>query len=633
MLARLMRLRSLALVIWTTVLCLGWSAAGWAAGSHLEAWAYVRDATGQMSLDEVQKQPLTPFDGYLSRFFAGDVFWVRLRIVPDEGRSIAASHAPALLALRANGTWGDEVTLYDPSLSNAPALPLDRGNWSAVRANQAWRFSIPYTAAPREVWLRLHSTGPLLFGFSLLSAEAANESERQEHFSAGVIFGMLVAFLILSVAAVWADNALLTRVWMFRQLCNTGVMLVNSSSLTPWLTEQAAHASLLAWGANALRFVNPIASMWYCLVIITLFSAPPLAQRMLKAHIGCSCVAALLFVLGYLDVARNLLVLLVLVGFVLMPVAALLLPIPRPVSQSRAARLQAVARWLGLALMLPFAWLASFPGGNVFRYEPYSLSVLLAIAAIASGVLLVATWQRLGEVRAQRQADRRQAELTAQALTMERGERERQQEFMMMLTHELKAPLSTLGLVFGTPNASPQMQGHARNALEAMGRVIDHCAQAVRLDDPDVPLVPRACALLAEVRQLQDGATEPARIEIVGGADLPSILVDPRVLAVIVNNLLENALRYSPAGSRVVLELSREAGVCQRVRVRNELFNNDAPDPQLLFQKYYRSEAARRVSGTGLGLHLSRLLARRLGGELSYEAGPEQAVFVLRLPE
>jgi signal transduction histidine kinase len=177
------------------------------------------------------------------------------------------------------------------------------------------------------------------------------------------------------------------------------------------------------------------------------------------------------------------------------------------------------------------------------------------------------------------------------------------------------------------------MQGHARNALEAMGRVIDHCAQAVRMDDPDVPLVPRACALLAEVRQLQDGATEPARIEIVGGADLPSILVDPRVLAVIVNNLLENALRYSPAGSRVVLELSREAGVCQRVRVRNELLNNDAPDPQLLFQKYYRSEAARRVSGTGLGLHLSRLLARRLGGELSYEAGPEQAVFVLRLPE
>jgi hypothetical protein len=36
----------------------------------------------------------------------------------------------------------------------------------------------------------LHSTGPLLFGFSLLSPEAANESERQEHFSAGVIFGI-----------------------------------------------------------------------------------------------------------------------------------------------------------------------------------------------------------------------------------------------------------------------------------------------------------------------------------------------------------------------------------------------------------------------------------------------------------
>ena len=128
MLARLMRLRSLALVIWTTVLCLGWSAAGWAAGSHLEAWDYVRDATGQMPLDEVQKQPLTPFDGYLSRFFAGDVFWVRLRIVPDEGRSSAASHAPELLALCASGMWGDEVTLYDPSLSGAPVLPLVRNN-------------------------------------------------------------------------------------------------------------------------------------------------------------------------------------------------------------------------------------------------------------------------------------------------------------------------------------------------------------------------------------------------------------------------------------------------------------------------------------------------------------------------
>jgi signal transduction histidine kinase len=105
---------------------------------------------------------------------------------------------------------------------------------------------------------------------------------------------------------------------------------------------------------------------------------------------------------------------------------------------------------------------------------------------------------------------------------------------------------------------------------------------------------------------------------------------------VIFNNLLDNALKYSPHGSLINVAIVREhhpQGAVQRVSVANQALAGPLPDAARLFQKYYRGDAVQRISGSGLGLHLSRLLARRQGGDLQYEATALGITFTLVLPE
>jgi signal transduction histidine kinase len=102
------------------------------------------------------------------------------------------------------------------------------------------------------------------------------------------------------------------------------------------------------------------------------------------------------------------------------------------------------------------------------------------------------------------------------------------------------------------------------------------------------------------------------------------------------NNLVGNALKYSTPDSAVVVQLSRltDAQGIPKVQlaVRNTIGHWGSPDPEKVFSRYYRSDKASGVSGTGLGLWLSQKLAERLGTriQLSLEAG--QVVFWFTLP-
>ena len=112
------------------------------------------------------------------------------------------------------------------------------------------------------------------------------------------------------------------------------------------------------------------------------------------------------------------------------------------------------------------------------------------------------------------------------------------------------------------------------------------------------------------------------------------VRASPLLLARLLDNLIENALKYSPPGSPIEVALTGN-GAAARVRVQDHGHGIAAEDQQSIFEPFFRSKAARSagIAGSGLGLASASRIAAALGGRLSCasELG-RGARFTLELP-
>jgi signal transduction histidine kinase len=110
------------------------------------------------------------------------------------------------------------------------------------------------------------------------------------------------------------------------------------------------------------------------------------------------------------------------------------------------------------------------------------------------------------------------------------------------------------------------------------------------------------------------------RCDVSGPSDL-ILQTDEDLLRSILRNLLDNAAKYSPDGSRILVNLAGQAlsgtdGV--EFNVLSQAGDAGLPDVERLFSKYYRSKGAHRHPGSGLGLFLVAGWLKALGGTISY---------------
>jgi signal transduction histidine kinase len=111
-------------------------------------------------------------------------------------------------------------------------------------------------------------------------------------------------------------------------------------------------------------------------------------------------------------------------------------------------------------------------------------------------------------------------------------------------------------------------------------------------------------------------------------------LVDRLRAETIVQNLLDNALKYSPRGTDVLSTVSRHKGLA-RVCVRDQGIGIAPADLPRLFTRFGRivHDEHRHIAGTGLGLYLARELARMHGGDITVASAVGQgSEFILTLP-
>ena len=226
----------------------------------------------------------------------------------------------------------------------------------------------------------------------------------------------------------------------------------------------------------------------------------------------------------------------------------------------------------------------------------------------------------------------------------ERLARERSQ-FAAAAAHELRTPLAGLQLYgdmiadgLGDPQKTRDYAKRMSEEASRLGRVVSNVLGFSQLERGNLSVDPSVGSLDAELRSLAERA-EPA-LDRAGAAlalDVTPELTakfDRDALARIVGNLLDNAEKYGRESEDRTIEIAaRAAGDAIEVVISDHGPGVTDKTRTKLFQPFARGVNADGPAGLGLGLALSKSLARAMGGDLDYRPGSAGgAAFVLRLP-
>jgi PAS domain S-box-containing protein len=217
-----------------------------------------------------------------------------------------------------------------------------------------------------------------------------------------------------------------------------------------------------------------------------------------------------------------------------------------------------------------------------------------------------------------------------QLLEQERQSRIEQSQFMAMLTHELKTPLAVIRMTLGSKEISPDMLFHSQRAVTDMNNIVERCLQSERLLDAQISVKKVPCSLFTVLNDLCNQPNALNRI-IIDAKIHPTINTDEQLLHTLLSNLIDNALKYSSPKSSILFNITTENnGVL--IVIQNEIGVASYPDPEKVFQKYYRHKAAHHKTGSGLGLYLVKTISQLLGGDIFYNHDNTNITFKLWLP-
>jgi PAS domain S-box-containing protein len=220
-------------------------------------------------------------------------------------------------------------------------------------------------------------------------------------------------------------------------------------------------------------------------------------------------------------------------------------------------------------------------------------------------------------------------------------------DFIATVSHELRTPLASVHGAAKTLQREDVVVGGdifkrllavIADQSERLATMVNDILLANRVDSRElemkmerVDVSALAAEVLAAVRAL---AAEGLALELDAPHSLPPVFCDGDKLRQVLLNLVANAAKYSPAGGRIQVELKPHADRLDII-VRDEGLGIATAEQGLIFEKFYRADAkmTRGVSGSGLGLYISRELVNRMGGSISVDSElGEGSTFAVTLP-
>lgn len=227
-------------------------------------------------------------------------------------------------------------------------------------------------------------------------------------------------------------------------------------------------------------------------------------------------------------------------------------------------------------------------------------------------------------------------------LYSEQAMRLEQRQFFNMVSHEFRTPLAVIDSAateqqsFPSADLAAQVESASqiRRACRRLTALVDNCLVSDRLDAGSFRLQPEATpvrALVEEAAQLVHWS--PRHRLRLAVEDAPTDWVcDPTLARIALSNLVDNAVKYAQAGEIVVAARQPVPGVLE-LSVTDEGPGLSPETADRIFEAFERGHRADQTRGFGLGLWVSRRVARLHGGEVRAESSPGHGTrFLLTLP-
>lgn len=222
-------------------------------------------------------------------------------------------------------------------------------------------------------------------------------------------------------------------------------------------------------------------------------------------------------------------------------------------------------------------------------------------------------------------------------------------DFVANVSHELKTPVGAMSLLSEAlldaaddPEAVRRFAGRMRHETDRLSRLVQDVIELSRLQghDPlDSPTLVAVDDVVSEAVDRSRLTAEARGIALVcGGTRGLSVMGDARQLVTALGNLVDNAVRYGPEGSRVAVSVGaaqETGGPVAEISVTDEGPGIAEAERDRIFERFYRTDAARsrQTGGTGLGLSIVKHVAAGHGGEATvWSSEGTGSTFTLRLP-
>jgi K+-sensing histidine kinase KdpD len=274
--------------------------------------------------------------------------------------------------------------------------------------------------------------------------------------------------------------------------------------------------------------------------------------------------------------------------------------------------------------------------------------VVFLVAAVAVGQLSSHAHQQAHQAEARRQEIeklydqlRGAFEAASEAEGLRRSERLKT-ALLDAVTHDLRTPLTSIKAsvttLLGEPSA-PISDESVRDLLlvineesDRLDRFVDEIMSTARIEAGQLMLRRSPVAVLEIINNAVDRAAPSLRdhpIEINVDGSLPPLLVDGSTISEVVFELLENAARYSPAGSGIRVEARHPAAESVEISVCDEGIGIPSELREKVFEKFFRAPAARRdKQGFGMGLSIARGIVEAHGGRIWIDTAPTRGTMV-----